>query len=59
MKEMSVLIMLIGCLLCFVGPIMLYVNYRMGRPTKKSWIISVLGAVLVLTIVFLNDAGKI
>jgi len=59
MKEIATLIWLFGGLLSFVGLIMLYANYRMGRPTKKSWIIAILGTVLIFTIVILEDIGKI
>ncbi len=59
MKTVVTLIWLMGILLVIVGLIMLYVNYRMGRPTKKSWIVAIVGFVLGFTIVILNDMGKL
>ncbi|HLR34193.1 MAG TPA: hypothetical protein VK071_02565 [Tissierellales bacterium] len=59
MGKTAVLIWLMGILLDIVGLIMLYVNYRMGRSTKKSWIIAIVGFVLIFTIVILNDMGKL
>lgn len=59
MGKIAVLIWIIGGLMDIVGLVMLYVNYRMGRPTKKSWIIATVGFILGYTIVILNEMGKL
>ena len=59
MKEISVIIWLIGGLLSTIGLIMLYINYRMGRSLKKPIIIGTIGCGILLTIVTLSEMGKI
>lgn len=59
MKEIAVLVWLIGLLIGTIGLIMIVINYRVGRPLKKPFIIMAVGCVLAFIIVILNDMGKI